>query len=105
MDNGMIQIILAVIALLGTIVTAVVAPYVKSKYTEAKRNEIYRYAEIAVLAAEQIFKIQDPDGSKRKQYVIDFLNSKGFKLNPQELDIIIEAAVRELNFITQEIKN
>lgn len=105
MDNSMVQIILAVIALLGTIVTVVVAPYINSKYTEAKRNEIYRYAEIAVLAAEQILKIQDPDGSKRKQYVIDFLNSKGFKLNPQELDIIIEAAVKELNFITQELKN
>lgn len=105
MDNGIIQIILAVIALLGTIMTAVVAPYVKSKYTEVKRNEIYRYVEIAVLAAEQILKIQDPDGSKRKQYVIDFLNSKGFKLSPQELDTIIEAAVKELNFITQELKN
>lgn len=105
MDNGTIQIILAVIALLGTIMTAVVAPYVKSKYTESKRNEIYRYVEIAVLAAEQILKIQDPDGSKRKQYVIDFLNSKGFKLSPQELDTIIEAAVKELNFITQELKN
>lgn len=105
MDNGTIQIILAVITLLGTIMTAVVAPYVKSKYTEAKRNEIYRYVETAVLAAEQILKIQDPDGSKRKQYVIDFLNSKGFKLSPQELDTIIEAAVKELNFITQELKN
>lgn len=105
MDNGMVQIILAIIALLGTVMTAVVAPYIKSKYTEAKRNEIYRYAEIAVLAAEQIFKIQDPDGSNRKQYAIDFLNSKGFKLSPQELDIIIEAAVKELNFITQELKN
>lgn len=105
MDNGTIQIILAVIALLGTIMTAVVAPCIKSKYTESKRNEIYRYVEIAVLAAEQILKIQDPDGSKRKQYVIDFLNSKGFKLSPQELDTIIEAAVKELNFITQELKN
>lgn len=105
MDNGTIQIILAIIALLGTIITAVVAPYVKSKYTEAKRNEIYCHVEIAVLAAEQILKIQDPDGSKRKQYVIDFLNSKGFKLSPQELDTIIEAAVKELNFITQELKN
>ena len=105
MDNGMVQIILAVIALLGTIVTAVVAPYVKSKYTEAKRNEIYRYAEIAVLAAEQLFKIHDPNGSKRKEYVVEFLNSKGFKLSPQELDTIIEAAVKELNFITQELKN
>ena len=105
MDNGTIQIILAVITLLGTIMTAVVAPYIKSKYTEAKRNEIYRHVEIAVLAAEQILKIQDPDGSKRKQYVIDFLNSKGFKLSPQELDIIIEAAVKELNLITQELKN
>jgi Na+-translocating ferredoxin:NAD+ oxidoreductase RnfG subunit len=45
MDNGTIQIILAVITLLGTIMTAVVAPYVKSKYTEAKRNEIYRYVD------------------------------------------------------------
>ena len=47
MDNGIIQIILAVIALLGTIMTAVVAPYVKSKYTEAKRMK-FIIVEIAV---------------------------------------------------------
>ena len=66
------------------------------KYRKKERNLSRRFSS----AAEQILKIQD--GSK---HVINFINSKGFKLSPQELDTIIEAAVKELNFITQELKN
>ena len=35
-------------------------------------------------------------GQEKKAYVVKFLNSKGFTLNPEEIDNIIEAAVLEL---------
>ena len=50
---------------------------------------------IACAAAEQLYHtdvIQD-----RKQYVIDFLVKKNLKVNPDELNKMIEAAVLEIN--------
>ena len=41
MDDGTLKIILAVISLLGTIVTVVLVPYIKSKTTEKQRDNIY----------------------------------------------------------------
>ena len=97
MDNGMVQIILAVIALLGTVITAVIAPYIREKYTKEQLSKIHTYADIAVRAADQVLKIEDPSGKKRKAFVLDFMESKGFKLTEHELNIIIEAAVLNLN--------
>ena len=97
MDNGMVQIILAVIALMGTVITAIVAPYIREKYTKEQRDKIYTYADIAVRAADQVLKAEDPCGKKRKAFVLDFMESKGFKLTEHELNIIIEAAVLNLN--------
>lgn len=102
MDNGIVQIILAVIALLGTVITAIVAPYIRAKYSAEKRQEIYEYVEIAVKTAEQILKKHDPDGSKRKEFVLRQLNDKGFKINEDELNMLIEAAVQELNTVVNE---
>ena len=42
-------------------------------------------------------------GEEKKQYVIDFLNSKGFTLNTAEIENLIEAAVLELK-LTQKRK-
>ena len=67
MDDGMLKIILAVISLLGTIVTVVLVPYIKSKTTEKQRDNIYTLISIAVSAAEQVLKIEDPSGEKKEK--------------------------------------
>ena len=97
MNEGIVQIILAVIALLGTVITAVIAPYIREKYSKEQRDKIRTYADIAVRAADQVLKLEDPHGKKRKAFVLDFMESKGFKLTEHELNIIIEAAVLDLN--------
>ncbi len=99
MDNGMVQIILAIIALLGTITTVLIAPWIRAKYSAEKRAEILDYVNAGVLAAEQIFKVSDPTGKLRKAFVLKFLNDKGFKISEDEINILIEAAVKELNLI------
>ena len=90
---------MALIGLLGTVITVVLVPYLKCKTTEKQRNNIYTLVMFAVRAAEQILKIEDPTGKKRKQYVVEYLNSKGMKINENDLNIFIEAAVKELNVI------
>ncbi len=42
-------------------------------------------------------------GKLKKEYVIDFLTSKGIRLTIQELDTLIEAAVLELNIAKEKL--
>lgn len=102
MDDGTVQIILAIIGLLGTAITAIVVPLIKAKYDAEKRSKIYEYIEIAVNAAEQILKVEDPTGEKRKQFVVDYLNDKGLKISVQDLNMMVEAAVNQLNMIQHQ---
>lgn len=102
MDEGIVKIILAVMALLNAIITGVVVPYIKSRTTAEQRDNVYALISIAVGAAEQVLKMEDPTGLKRKHYVITYLEGKGIKINDDDLDVFIEAAVQELNMIKKE---
>lgn len=86
----------AVIMLASVVITVYVIPYVKSKTTEAQRQEINEWVKIAVLAAEQIYKGSGM-GKSKKLYVNEFLAQKGFKVSEKELDNMIESVVLELN--------
>ena len=102
MDEGLVKIILGVISLLGTIITVVLVPYLKSKITEKQRDNIYTIVSLAVSAAEQIY-FKPGEGEKKKEFVINYLSSKGIKLTIEDLNIFIEAAVKELNIIQSEL--
>ena len=97
-------IVKAVIPIIGLLITYVAVPYFKSKTTSAQREEIYSWVQIAVNAAEQIAKLNGWTGEVKKEYVMEFLNGKGFKITNDELDIMIEAAVKELNLIQGELQ-
>lgn len=88
-------IINSLFALAAAIATAFLIPWIKSKTTEAQRDNIIALVKIAVAAAEQLCnagKVGD-----KKQYVIDYLASKNLKIDANELDKLIEAAVLEIN--------
>lgn len=89
-------IVNAVIALIAAIVTTFLIPWIKSKIDAAKLAQIVEWVGIAVRAAEQIYN-ESGMGEKKKQYVLDFLASKGFTLDPNSINAMIEAAVKELN--------
>lgn len=90
-------IIQAVITLIAVIITVVVIPYIRKKYTQTQLEEIDKWVKIAVGAAEQLLKGIDPDGTKRKAYVVDFLGSKGLTADMDAINTMIEAAVLEIN--------
>ena len=50
---------------------------------------------VAVEAAEMIY-VGSGRGQEKKEYVLDFLNNKGFTLNIAEIENLIEAAVLKL---------
>lgn len=88
-------IIEAVIALIAALVSVFLIPCIKSKVLENKLAEIMTWVQVAVEAAEQLYK-ESGQGAKKKQYVLDFLASKGFTLNEDEIDKLIESAVYAL---------
>lgn len=86
----------AVVVLIASIITYKLIPYIKSKTTVKQQQEINAWVQIAVAAAEQIFS-GDGRGLEKKQYVLDWLNAKGLKVDVATIDAMIEAAVYELN--------
>ena len=89
-------IVNAVITLIAAIVTTFLIPWIKSKIDAAKLAQIVERVGTAVRAAEQIYNVSGKS-KKKKQYVLDFLADKGFTLDPNSINAMIEAAVKNLN--------
>lgn len=89
------QVIVALLTLAVSAVSAFLIPYIKSKVSAEQLDAIKFWVNIAVEAAEMIYT-GTGRGQEKKAYVVKLLNSKGFTLNPEEIDSIIEAAVLEL---------
>ena len=88
---------------LVTLVSAVFAfigPQLKKKYQEKIDTEEKRHAvETCVNAAEMVYK--DLKGAEKlakvKENIVEWLNLKGISISEIELDMMIEAAVTNLN--------
>lgn len=85
----------AVIMLVAVLITTFVVPYIKKKTNAADLGEFQGWVEIAVAAAEQIYKVTD--GEKKKQYVLEYLQNKGYSVDVDDLENAIEAAVLKLH--------
>ena len=81
-------IVNAALALIGAGVSVFLIPWLKKQTTEAQRKEL--------TAAEQLYKGAGR-GEEKKQYVLDFLKQKGFKVDEESVSNAIEAAVKQLN--------
>jgi len=88
-------IINAFIALIAALITAFVVPWIKRNTSEKDREELLKWVEIAVMAAQQLY--HQLDGAKRKEYVMNFLFQKGYNVLSAEVDTAIEAAVLKLH--------
>lgn len=86
--TGIIEAILTLIVA----VAGVAYTYLKKKSTSAEQLD--RWVQIAVSAAEQAYKVGMTDD--RKAYALSVLDSKGLTLNWNEVDTMIEAAVNQL---------
>lgn len=95
-----VRIVLGVISILGAVITYMVVPYLKSKTSKEQRETIMFWVSVAVSAAEQIFNERGM-GAEKKKFVVEFLVEKGIKVSLDELDVLIESAVKELNLVQQ----
>lgn len=85
----------AIISLVVAVITAFVIPWLKGKIDADKLEKIKLWVTVAVEAAEQLYK-GSGRGEEKKAYVVQFLQEKGFTLDPDSLDKLIEAAVFNL---------
>ena len=98
-DDKVFQIILAVIPVLGTILTVYIIPLIKEKIGNENLAKYEYWVNIAVKAAELIW-VETGHGADKKQYVIDFMNkmfnSKKQVITEEQLNALIEAAVKQM---------
>ena len=80
-------LITLLIAVIGVVYT-----YLRNKSNNA--DQLDRWVQIAVSAAEQAYKTYATDD--RKQYALDVLRKQGLKLDWSKVDDMIEAAVNQL---------
>lgn len=99
MDENLFKIILALISILGTILTGVIVPYIREKIGNERLAKYEYWASMAVQCAEMMFKEQGM-GKDKKEYVVNFLNEMFNKnkivITQEQLNILIESAVKNM---------
>ena len=101
MDNfNILQVVLAIVSI---VVTGILIPLIKTKISKTDLEKALVITDIAVKAAEQIYK-ESGKGQIKKKYVIDYLKKSGLNLSDEEINALIEAAVKELNLWQDEIR-
>jgi len=89
------EIIMALIGLIGLLISGVLIPYLKSKTTENQREDIKFWVGIAVMSAEKQFDLAG-QGQVKKEYVKDFIRTKNLNITDEQLDQLIIATVEKL---------
>ena len=90
------HIISAAILVVAAIVCSVVVPYIRRKIGDERFKELTKWTQIAVQAAEMIYKGVGL-GEQKKAYVLQFLADHGYTIDTEEINAVIEAAVLDLH--------
>ena len=88
-------IVNAFITLIGLLLTTFLIPWIRTKISNEKLKEIQKWTSVGVKAAEMIYT-ESGMGDVKKKYVRKFLESKGYKLDIETVDALIEATVRDM---------
>ena len=99
------QIVVAVIGLLGLIITSVIVPLIKSKLTDAQWQMVKAYALAGVQAAEIIFNAQG-QGEEKLRWVSEYITNQcaahGIKIDAETVRVAIENAWKALGLDKKE---
>lgn len=98
MNIDITQIVVAIIGLLGLVVTSVLVPLIRTKINAEQWDIIYNYAVAAVQAAEII--IGAGKGAEKfewaKEYIEAQCKAHGIKIDMDTVQVAIENAWKEL---------
>lgn len=104
MREIVLELLKLTIMIAALVVTRYVVPWIKAKTQSDTMSVLIDWVMQAVLAAEQCHQAQS--GAERKAIVTRFikqiLEQKNLALSDEEIDVMIEAAVRQMN-VAKEI--
>lgn len=110
MNIDITQVVLAVIAVISSIITTFLIPLLKAKLdveksnlTENQANMLRLAITTAVTAAEQLFN--SDEGKAKKSYVLNLLAEQGYDVNSDAVDAAIEAEVKNLKLVIEDVKH
>lgn len=87
----------ALLGLIAAVITCLVIPWIKSKTSEQRQEELYAFARVAVYAAEQVFGAGH--GKEKLEWVREALEKKGFDVDTDLLIETIESMVYGMNYL------
>lgn len=103
MDSRLFEIILALIPVLGAVITYFIVPYIRTNIDAAKLAQYKEWASLAVKTAEMLWR-ETGHGEDKKAYVVNFLtdmfNSRKIVITEEQMNVLIESAVKEMKEIT-----
>lgn len=85
----------ALLLLLAMLALRYVLPWVNANTTAKQREDLLKWVDIAVAAAQQLF--HQSDGKIRLGYALDVLKGKGFDIDDMAVRDAVEAAVLKLH--------
>lgn len=94
MNDIIFNIIIALIPVIGIIITAIVACIARKYGKQLDLNIASYWTNIAVSIFED--RYGKGAGKIKKQDVLNFLKAQGIALNNEQLDLLIDAVVKEL---------
>lgn len=98
MNEIIFEVVKVVVMVAVLIITRYLVPWLKEKIGADKLAVAEKWAKYAVLKAQQV--LWEKDGQDRKAYVTEFLKeiliAKNIALSDEQLDVLIEAAVKQM---------
>lgn len=91
------QIFEALIALVSSVVTVFLIPWLKTKLTNEQLNKAHSIIQIGVFAAEKLYGAGN--GDKKLAYVEDLLKAKKIKLDTKTLKAMVDAEVKKMELV------
>lgn len=100
MDQKWFDLLMAIIPVLGVILTSFVVPYIKELIGNEKLEKYEYWVNMAVRAAEMMWT-ESGKGTEKKEYVVQFLtetfNKNKINITDEQMNLLIEAAVKQLH--------
>ncbi len=98
MNEILFEILRLVVLVAVFVVTCYLIPWIRGKIGQDRLDEIAKWVDFAVLMAQQVHFAKT--GAERKAIVVDLLKdillARNISISDDQLDILIEAAVKQL---------
>jgi hypothetical protein len=91
------MILSVVVTIVSVLISALLIPVIKNRLGADNYDKLIQAVKIGVAAAEQLGKVYGWAGTDKKKYVVRWLQDKGFTMDLDEIDKLIEAMVQQLN--------